>query len=54
MPLLEMAWGKKWEVTKDLPLVNIILKKIKVKGEYFNAKKYLVEDEEKYLELLQE
>ena len=54
MPLLEMALGKKCEVAKDFPLVNIILKKIKEKDEYFNAKKYLVEDEEKYFELLQE
>ena len=53
MHLLEMALRKKWEATKDLPLVNIILKKFKEKDEYFNLKKYLGEDEQKYFELLQ-
>ena len=52
--LLEMALRKKWEVTKDLPLVNIILKKIKENDKYLNPKKYLGDDEEKYFELLQD
>ena len=54
MHLLEMALRKKREATKDLPLVNIILKKFKEKDEYFNLKKYLGEDEQKYFELLQD
>ena len=54
MHLLEMALKKKWEATKDLPLVNIILKKIKEKDKYFNPKKYFREDEGKYFELLQD
>ena len=47
-----MAIRKKWETTKDLPLGNIILKKIKEEDNYFNPKKYLEEDEQKYFELL--
>ena len=38
-----MALRKKLEATKDLPLVKLILKKIKEKDEYFNPKKYLGE-----------
>ena len=49
-----MAIRKKWETTKYLPLVNITLKKFEEKDNYFNSKKYLEEDEEKYFELLQE
>ena len=54
MHLLKMAIRKKWETTKYLPLVNITLKKFEEKDNYFNSKKYLEEDEEKYFELLQE
>ena len=41
MTMLEKTIRKKWEKTKDLPLVNIIFKKIKEKDEYFNLIKYL-------------
>ena len=51
--MLEKTIRKKWGKTKDLPLVNVILKKIKGKDEYFNPIKYLEEDEEKYFEVLQ-
>ena len=54
MHLLEMVIKIKWETTKDLPLVNIILTKFKEKDNYFNPQKYIEEDEEKYFELLQE
>ena len=53
MAMLEKTIKKKWEKTKDLPLVNVILKKIKEKDKYFNPIKYLEGDEEKYFELLQ-
>ena len=51
--MLEKTIRKKWGKTKDLPLVNVILKKIKGKDEYFNPIKYLEGDEEKYFEVLQ-
>ena len=48
MHTLEMAIRRKWESTKYLPLVNVILKKFKEKDEYFKPTKYLREDQEKY------
>ena len=36
MHQLEMAIRRKWKLTKDLPLRNVILKKYKEKGEFFN------------------
>ena len=49
---LEMPIRRKWN-SKVLPLVNIILKKHKEKGEFFNPEKCLEEvDQEKYFELL--
>ena len=48
MHTLEMAIRRKWESTKDLPLVNVILKKFKEKDKYFKPTKYLREDQEKY------
>ena len=48
---LEMSIRRKW--SKDLPLVNIIIKKFKEKDEIFNPEKFLEEfDQEKYFELL--
>ena len=43
--------GKK---KKDLPSINVALKKIKEDDEHFNPKSYLGEDEEKYFQILQE
>ena len=48
MHTLEMAIRRKWESTKYVPLVNVILKKFKEKDEYFKPMKYLGEDQEKY------
>ena len=53
MAMLEKTIRKKWEKTKDLHLVDVILNKIKEKDEYFNPIKNLEEDEEKYFEVLQ-
>ena len=36
MAQLEKAIRRKWVTTKDLPLVNIVLKKFKEKDNYFN------------------
>ena len=48
---LEMSIQRKW--SKDLPLVNIIIKKFKEKDEIFNPERFLEEfDQEKYFELL--
>ena len=54
MAQLEKAIRQKWVTTKDLPLVNIALKKFKEKGNYFNPMRYLGGDEEKYFEILQQ
>ena len=47
MTKLEKHIRRKWESIKDLPYVNIALKKIKEKEEYSNLKRYLGGDEEK-------
>ena len=48
---LEMSIKRKQ--SKDLPLVNIIIKKFKEKDEFFNPDRFLEEfDQEKYFELL--
>ena len=52
MAQLEKAIRRKWVTTKDLPLVNIVLKKFKEKDNYFM--RYLGGDEEKYFENLQQ
>ena len=39
---------------KDLPLVNIVLKKFKEKDNYFNPMRYLGGDEEKYFKIVQQ
>ena len=54
MAKLEKYIRTKWECTKDLPFANIVFKKIKEKDEYFNPKRYLGGDEEKYFEILQQ
>ena len=46
--------GKKWEKTKDLHLVNVVLRKLKEGDNSFNPKQYLGEDEEKYFQVLQQ
>ena len=51
---LEKTIRRKWETTKDLPLVNIVLKKFKEKDNYFNLMRYLEGDEEKYFETLRQ
>ena len=50
---LEKILRRKCEKMKDLPLINVVLKKIKEGGQYFNPKSY-VEDEEKNFENLQQ
>ena len=54
MAQLEKAIRRKWVTTKDLPLVNIVLKKFKEKDNYFNLMRYLGGDEEKYFETLRQ
>ena len=51
---LEKTIRRKWVTTKDLPLVNIVLKKFKEKDNYFNLMRYLGGDEEKYFETLRQ
>ena len=40
MTQFEKAIRRKWVTTKDLPLVNIVLKKFKEKDNYFNLMRY--------------
>ena len=54
MAQLDKALRRKWVTTKDLPLVNIVLKEFKEKDNYFNSMKYLGGDEEKYFKILQQ
>ena len=42
--LLEQTIRRKWKKVKDLPLVNVIFKKFKGKGTFFNPEIYLEED----------
>ena len=51
--LLEKNIRKKWKAMEDFPFVNIAIKKIREKDEYFNPKQYLGGDEEKYYKILQ-
>lgn len=45
---------RKWEKLVDLPLVNIVLKKIKEQDLFFNLENYLQTYHEKYFELMEE
>ena len=44
MWLLEQTIRRKWKKVKDLPLVNVIFKKFKGKGTFFNPEIYLEGD----------
>ena len=44
MWLLEQTIRRKWKKVKDLPLINVIFKKFKGKGTFFNAEIYLEGD----------
>ena len=49
---LEMNIRRKWK-SKDLPKINIIIKKYREKDDFFNPERFLEEfDQEKYFELL--
>ena len=50
---LEKILRRKWKKMKDLPLINVVLRKIKEGDQYFNPKS-CVADEEKYFENLQQ
>ena len=50
---LEKVLRKKWEKTKDLPIINVLLKKIREGDNAFNPKDYLGKDEEQYFQNLQ-
>ena len=42
---LEKVLHKTWEKTKDLPIINVLLRKIREGGNAFNPKGYLGKDE---------
>ena len=50
---LEKVLRKKWEKTKDLLIINVLLKKIREGDNAFNPKDYLGKDEEQYFQNLQ-
>ena len=50
---LEKVLRKKWEKTKDLPIINVLLKKIREGDNACNPKDYLGKDEEQYFQNLQ-
>ena len=50
---LEKVLRKKWEKTKDLPIINVLLRKIREGDNAFNPKDYLGKDEEQYFQNLQ-
>ena len=54
MWLLEETIRKKWKKHEELPLINIVFKKIKEKDIFFNPQIYLHCDHKKYFELLKE
>ena len=45
---LEKVLCKKWEKTKDLPIISILLRKIRDGDDAFNPKGYLRKDEEQF------
>ena len=50
---LEKVLCKKWEKTKDLPIINVLLRKIRKGDNAFNPKDYLRKDGEQYFQILQ-
>ena len=50
---LEKVLCKKWEKTKYLPIINVLLRKIREGDNAFNPKDYLGKDEEQYFQILQ-
>lgn len=50
---LERVLRKKWEKTKDLLIVNVLLKNIKEEDAAFDPPGYLTKDEEQYFKILQ-
>ena len=54
MWLLELTIRKKWKKHEELPLVNVVFKRIKEKNIFSNPEIHLQGDHEKYFELLKE
>ena len=50
---LEEVLRKKWEKTKYLPIIKVLLRKIREGDNAFNPKDYLGKDEEQYFQILQ-
>ena len=50
---LEKVLCKKFEKTKDLTIINVLLRKIRKGDNAFNPKGYLRKDEEQYFQILQ-
>ena len=50
---LEKVVRKKWEKTKDFPMINVLLRKIRKGDNAFNLKDYLGKDKEQYFQILQ-
>ena len=50
---LEKVLRKKWEKTKDLPIINVLLTKIKERDAAFDPSDYFTKDEEQYFQILQ-
>ena len=50
---LRKVLRKKWKKTKDLPIMNVLLRKIREADNAFNPKDYLGKDEEQYFQNLQ-
>ena len=50
---LDKVLRKKWEKTKDFPIINVSLSKIKEGDPAFGPADYLTKDEEQYFQILQ-
>ena len=51
---LEKVLRKKWEKTKDLLIINVLLRRIKEGDAAFYPTDYLTKDEEQYFQILQQ
>ena len=50
---MEKVLRKKWGKTKDLPIINVLLRKVREGDNAFNPKDYLGKDEEQNFQNLQ-
>ena len=51
---LERVTRKKWKRVKDLPVINVLIRKLKEGDEAFNPTDFLEVDQEQFFQILQQ